>query len=231
MQAALRDVREKRLLIGEQDRWIMDLVTPYLGKRLLEVGCGWGNVLQLIDHSVDEIVAIDIDRESVDNVRQAYLDNPAVEAWQGDICDSETVEAIGSAFDTVLSVNVLEHIEDDVLALTHMKKMLAPGGRLIVIVPAHLQLYTGMDQAIGHYRRYSKLDLADKLESVGCQVERLTYINGLGALGWYVTGRFLRKTTPPSDQLELMNKIVPILKRLEAMVEPPLGVSLLAVAR
>jgi SAM-dependent methyltransferase len=231
MDAALRDVREKRLLIDEQDRWLVDRFHRYLGPRLLEVGCGWGNILRLVEASVQEIVAIDLDPESVEHVRDLYRSRPDFVALVGDICDPATVEAVGGGFDTVLSINVLEHVQDDLLALTHMKRVLAPGGHLVAVVPAHARIHNRMDRAIGHYRRYSKADMAAKLTHIGCEVVTLSYINPLGALGWLINGRLLGRTTPPAGQLKLMNAIVPVLRRLEALGEPPFGISLLAVAR
>ncbi len=228
---ALRDVRDKRLLLEEYDRWLIDQVRPYLGRRLLEVGCGWGNVLRLIEGSVQEIVAIDVDEESIDRVWQRFGGHPAFRALKGDICDVETVEAVRTGFDTVLSVNVLEHIEDDLLALSHMKRVLVPGGYLIAIAPAHTFLYNRMDRSIGHHRRYTKTDLSTKLERIGCRVEMLRYINWLGAIGWLLRGVSSGKADMPAGQLKLMNALIPALRRLEAQVEPPFGISLLAVAR
>ncbi len=231
MDAALRDVREKRLLIDAQDRWLVGGFRPYLGSRLLEIGCGWGNILRLVDGFVDEISAIDVDEESVLRVRALYREHPRFTALVGDICDAATVEALSGEFDTVLSVNVLEHIRDDHLALAHMKRLLAPDGFLVAVVPAHEHLYNRMDRAIGHYRRYSKAEMTAKLEQAGCEVVALRYINALGALGWLVNGSILGRTTPPAGQLRLMNAITRVLRALEQLAEPPCGVSLLAVAR
>lgn len=230
MDAALRDVRENRLLIDAQDRWLVDFFRPYLRSRLLEVGCGWGNILRLVEGHVSEITAIDVDEESVRHVQDMYRTHPSFTGVVGDICDPRIVETLGEDFATVLSVNVLEHVDDDLLALTNMKRLLTPGGFLVIVVPAHARLYNRMDRAIGHYRRYSKAEMETKLTQIGCSAVVLRYINPLGALGWLVNGALLGRTTPPAGQLKLMNAIVPILRSLERLGEPPFGVSLLAVA-
>lgn len=230
-QRALRDVREKRLLIDKQDRWLIDLVSPYLGQRVLEVGCGWGNVLRLIDDRVSEIVAIDVDPESVEQVRSMYGDNSSVSVQVGDICDASTVDSLGSGYDSVLSVNVLEHIEDDTRALLNMKRLIRPHGYLLLVVPAHPALYNQMDESIGHYRRYRKSEFAKRMTDLGCEVVEMRYVNALGAIGWALAGRVFRKETAPSGQLRLMNALIPSLRWCESLVKPPFGTSLVAVLR
>lgn len=230
-QQALRDVREKRLLIDRQDRWLVDLVGPYLGQRLLEVGCGWGNVLRLIDAKVSEITAIDIDQESVDHVNVLYAQSDSITAHVADICDEASLDHLELGYDAVLTINVLEHIEDDSRALRNMKRMLRPGGHLLIVVPAHPSIYNQMDRSIGHHRRYSRAALAEQLAELGCEIVQMRYVNALGALGWTFAGRVMGKDTAPSGQLMLMNDIIPVLRWLETRVEPPFGTSLVAVAR
>ncbi len=230
-EAALREVREKRLLIGEQDRWLIDLLAPYLGERVLEIGCGWGNVVGLIYSESREIVAVDIDSESVQQVQMRYQDCPNVTAFQGDICDERLPDIVGTDYDSVLSVNVLEHIQDDTQALSTMRRALRPGGHLLLVVPAHQVLYNRMDTSIGHYRRYSRPLFARRMRDLGWDVVKLQYVNALGALGWWAAGRILGKDTAPTDQLKVMNALVPTLRKLESIVEPPFGTSLLVVAR
>lgn len=230
-EQALRDVREKRLLIDEQDRWLIDLLSPYLGQRVLEIGCGWGNVLRLINDKVSEIVAIDIDPESVEQVRSLYGDDSSVSVRVGDICDPATVDSLGSGYDSVLSVNVLEHIEDDTRALLNMKRLIKPNGHLLLVVPAHPGLYNQMDRSIGHFRRYRKSEFAKRMTDLGCEVVEMRYVNALGAIGWALSGKILRKQTAPSAQLRLMNALIPTLRWCESVVKPPFGTSLVAVLR
>jgi hypothetical protein len=128
-------------------------------------------------------------------------------------------------------LNVLEHVEDDVTALSNMADLLWAGGRVILIVPAHGRLYGSMDRAIGHFRRYTRRSMAHKLERVGFVVEKQFYLNLPGMVGWFVNGRLLRQTVPPGGQLAWFNRIVPVVSWVERRVRPPIGLSLVSVAR
>lgn len=137
----------------------------------------------------------------------------------------------GLKFDSAVSLNVFEHIEDDELAIRHTAALLSTGGLFVLIVPAHRWLYGTMDSSIGHYRRYTKILAKDKLERSGFKVVHQKYLNSLGAIGWFVNGRILRREIPPSGQLRIFNKIVPILKFTERLFPPPFGISLMSVAQ
>jgi SAM-dependent methyltransferase len=227
---ALQQVRERRFLINRFDEWIYDEISPYLGQRVLEIGCGLGNLMRLLlDREL--VVGIDPDRDSINHLRLAYNDRTNLQAHPLDICDPKVLELKASHFDTVVSLNVFEHIEDDVGALRHIRELLEPGGHLVLIVPAHSWLYGTMDSSIGHYRRYDKALMNDKLAQAGFVPVVQKYLNVLGMLGWFVNGRILRQRVPPSDQLRLFNLIVPMLRAVERRYLPPVGLSLMSVAR
>ena len=227
---ALQQVRERRFLIDRCDEWIYDEIAPYLGQRVLEVGCGLGNLMR---HLADrELVAgIDPDLDSIESLRLVYSGSSNIQAYPLDICDPHVLNLKPSRFDTVVSLNVFEHIEDDVLALRHARKLLESGGRLVLIVPAHSWLYGTMDAAIGHYRRYDKALMSSKLAQAGFVPVAHKYLNVLGMLGWFVNGRVLRRRVPPSGQLRLFNLVVPFVRAVECRVPPPIGLSLLTVAK
>ena len=132
--------------------------------------------------------------------------------------------------DTVLCLNVLEHVDDDRAALRRLHDALIPGGRLILVVPAHQRLYGAIDRAIYHHRRYETDGLVRKLADAGFQVERTQFFNRLGVVGWYVNSVLLKRTKVPGFQLRLQNLLVPVL-RAEAALPLPFGLSLIAVAR
>ena len=227
---ALQAVREGRLLINRYDEWLFDEFKPYLGQRILEVGCGLGN---LLGHFLERalVVGIETSSESVDHVRRQYANNQNVQAHKYSITDPEVLKLAGLGFDTAVSLNVFEHIRDDELALRHTLALLQPGGALILIVPSHQSLYGTMDSSIGHYRRYTKDSMQEKMEQVGFQVQHQKYINILGALGWWLNGRVLKKTVPPSGQLRFFNQLVPVLRTFESLFDSPFGISLLTVAK
>jgi hypothetical protein len=125
---------------------------------------------------------------------------------------------------------VLEHIEDDRAALEALRKLLVPGGRIVLIVPALHALYGSIDRAIGHHRRYTRREVTAVLSAAGLEVEHVSYFNLLGVPGWFLNARILQRRTIPGLQARLNDRLVPLL-RIERRFRPPLGMSLLAVGR
>ena len=228
--AALQTVRETRLLIDQCDAWLFDEFSPYMGQRVLEIGCGLGNQIRyFIDREL--IVGIDSCRESIYEDEQKFLDYPAVKVFNLSITDPDVLSLTDFEFDTAISVNVFEHIEEDRLAIAHTLSLLQPCGKFILVVPAHPWLYGSMDRSIGHYRRYTKKSLECELVSAGFRVIFQKYINMMGALGWLVNGRILRRRVPPTGQLRLINRLVPALRFFETLINPLFGISLLTISQ
>src|SRR5438094_890206 len=134
------------------------------------------------------------------------------------------------SFDTILCANVLEHIGDDGRALRAMCDLLTPGGRIVLIIPALRVLYGEIDRSIGHYRRYSRREIEEKLGVAGLRVEHVSYFNTLGVPGWFLNARLLRRRSVPGVQARLHDRLVPLL-RVERRFRPPFGMSLLAVGQ
>lgn len=227
-EAALHAVRERRLLIDRLDAWLFRKVSPFIGQRVLEVGCGVGNMApHLRDREL--VLGIDISNESVAQVNGTY----AGTCIRAEVCDASSAAMLEFAryrFDSIISVNVLEHIEDDNAALRYWHEVLQPGGRVVLIVPAHQFLYGSMDLPIGHWRRYSVSGLSQQLRDAGFHVLHARTVNPLGALGWFLNGRVLHKRVPPVDQLKLFNALYPVMLALDAL-SLPFGLSAVAVAQ
>lgn len=229
-EAALQKVREDRLLIDEVDQWLYEEIAPYLGQRILEIGCGWGNFAR---HLTDRALYLgtETSAESIEHVSRMFAGHRNMLFAVADATAPGFADFGRLDIDTVFSLNVFEHIEDHEMALANAARVLRPGGHLILVVPAHMALYGAIDQAIGHYRRYDKRMMAGLFEQAGLHVVTQKYINALGALGWWANGRLRKQQTPPAGQLRLFNLVVPFIKTIERAVPMPLGISLLTVGR
>jgi SAM-dependent methyltransferase len=136
----------------------------------------------------------------------------------------------GQSFDTVVCLNVVEHIQEDVLALRNILQSLEEGGRAIILVPCGPKLYGTLDDVLGHMRRYTEPGLVTAAEQSGFHVERVLKFNKAGVLGWWLNGRVLRKKTFDLGQIRMLNFLTPVFRLLEPVLPlPPL--SLIAILR
>jgi SAM-dependent methyltransferase len=216
--------------LDKYNHWIFEQIESALGHRVLEIGSGTGNITQFLCASGREVMATDIVPSYRNELRRIFADHPKVQVGKFDLTAAAPAEFVAAPFDTVVCLNVLEHIEDDDFALRQMRDALRAGGRLALLVPAHQMLYGEFDRALGHFRRYEKRELASKLERVGFAVRDLNFFSLLAALPWLVNGRFLKRDYLPVGQANLANTLVPLLK-LEKLIGPPCGLSLIAIAR
>jgi SAM-dependent methyltransferase len=217
--------------VGAYNDWVYRRIQPYLGERVLEVGCGIGNMSGYYAER-RLLVCLDLLPESLALVRAKLGDRANVHAVRGDICAEVTIAELAPyAFDTAVMLNVLEHIEDDARALAAVHRLLVPGGRLVLLLPAEHYLYGTIDRALGHYRRYAPSEVRPLLRAARFETERMEYMNLPGILGWFVNGRLLRRRLLPRPQLALFNLLAPLFEALESKVTPPRGQSLLVVAR
>jgi SAM-dependent methyltransferase len=213
------------------NRWLADRFRSAVGTRVLEIGAGFGNMTRhLLPREL--VVASDLDPVALEYLRGAFRDDPSVRVasyrFPLDAAQRDEVRAL--RVDTVVCLNVLEHIEQDVATLADLHATLAPGGRLILIVPALARLYGSLDEHLRHFRRYEKRELEDKVRDAGFVLEDCRFLNRPGILGWYLNGRILRRRVLPRGQLAAFRLLMPLLKREESK-PPPIGMSLLAVGR
>ncbi len=217
------------------NRWIVDHFHPYIGDRVLEVGCGIGNLTPFFLHA-RLVVCLDTLSAAVGEVQARWGDHPSVHPLVGDITDPHVVDQLrGHEFDTVTFVNVLEHIPQDAVALAHAHALLRPGGHVLLYVPALPSLFGSMDEALGHYRRYTREALLDRVREVGFQPVFCKPVNTLGALGWWFDGKVQRYPAIPAWQVRLFDAVVPLWRPVERALRrlwPTMpGLSLVCVAR
>ena len=216
----------------QYNRWQFDMVAPYLGKRILEVGAGIGNMSeQFLEVRPDLLVVTDTDAFYRDRLAERFASRAEVVVEALSMPDL----AGGPRFaeyrlDTVIATNVVEHIEDDLGTVRTMRELLVPGGRAVILVPALQSIYGTLDRELGHYRRYGPSRLRLLLKRAGLEVERLRWFNRVGVFGWWFNGRVRGVSRIPLDQLRTFDRVVPLL-RLERFLPLPFGQSLIAVGR
>ncbi|MFP5246517.1 MAG: glycosyltransferase [Thermoanaerobaculia bacterium] len=215
--------------LSNYNNWIWQAIAPYVGNRVLEVGAGIGNMTRVL-YGRDLIVATDYELPYVHILQNRFSRNPTIKVERIDLESDDTLELKKYEFDTVVCLNVLEHIEHDSAALRRLYEVLVPGGRLALFVPADQALFGTMDTQVGHFRRYSREELQARIEEAGFTTEKIVYQNVFGRFGWWLNGRVLKRTHLPSGQSRLFDAFVPLLRRVEPR-NPRKGLSLIAIAR
>lgn len=217
--------------LGAYNRWVFDLLEPHVEGRVLEVGCGTGNITQFLTRSADEVVGIDPVERFIDRFRQRFAGNTSVTSHRCTLANLTPPTEDAACFDTVVSCNVFEHIEDHVGALRQMATHLRPGGKAVIFVPAGPIAFGRLDKELGHHRRYTVASLHEAMQDAGLEWVEGRYSNAVGLLGWWFNSVVLRKTTVSGDQAVWFNRLVPVLSRLEKLIRPPFGQSVVGVAR
>ncbi len=213
------------------NRWLADRFLPAVGRRVLEIGAGFGNMTRHL-LGRDLVVASDLDPVALEHLRGTFRDEPSVRvaSYRFPLDPAQRDEVRALRVDTVVCLNVLEHIEADAATLSDMHAALEPGGRLVLIVPALAWLYGTLDQHLHHFRRYEKPELEKKIRDAGFVLEDCRFMNRPGILGWYINGRILKRRVLARGQLAAFKLLLPLLKREESR-PPSSGMSLLAIAR
>jgi 2-polyprenyl-3-methyl-5-hydroxy-6-metoxy-1,4-benzoquinol methylase len=226
----LDDLRQMEFA-SRYNGWLYRLVQPYIGRRVLEIGPGIGNISRLVLDDVDLLVGMEPNPHCAQVLADVLGSLPAFELLTSKVEDSDWAKLGAYRFDTVLCMNVLEHVKDDQAVLAQFARVLAPGGRVVLLVPAFPQAFGPIDASVGHFRRYTKASLRAAFRSTELVIEHMLYTNMLGLLGWMVNAR-IRKVVKQNDtQIKVFDALVPVLSRVERIVPRPFGLSLIAAAR
>jgi glycosyltransferase involved in cell wall biosynthesis len=209
-------------------RWMADVLRPYLGDRILEIGAGTGNMsVHLMPRPV--YWATDVNPHYLDYLETLRSNRPYLRVAHTDGMNAESFPA-GQTFDTVVCLNVIEHIQDDIGALRNIRTILDEDGRAIVLVPYGPQFYGSLDEVLGHCRRYTAEQLVDVAQTAGFDVEQVIKFNRPGIVAWWLNGRVLRKKTFGLGQIQLLNLLTPVFRVLDPWLPlPPL--SIIAILR
>jgi SAM-dependent methyltransferase len=217
---------ERLMSARNYNRWLIDRLQRWVGRRVLEIGAGLGSMSEFILDR-ERVVLSDTDPYYLARLRARFAGRPNVR-----ITKLRLPEADGSLaaerLDTVICLNVLEHVPADLASLAAMRALLKAGGRLVLLVPSLPSLYGTLDEALGHVRRYTPAELRRKFPDAGFRLLHLEYFNLAGIPGWWLTGRVLKRRLIPAGSLSLYDALVPLF-RLERFLPWRVGQSLIAI--
>jgi 2-polyprenyl-3-methyl-5-hydroxy-6-metoxy-1,4-benzoquinol methylase len=212
--------------------WLYSLCEPYLGTSVLEVGAGHGDLTSKLLLEGRRVMATDLSKRCVKRLEDRFGEHPSLDTRCCDLGELIAEASQRDRYDSAVLVNVLEHIQGDVLALSQVRELLRPGGYLLVFSPAFEGLYSEYDRRIGHHRRYRRAHLVEVAGRAGFEIVGARYVNSLGAIAWWVYARQLRRTPTKHVTVALYDRlVVPTLRRIEERREPRFGQSVLLVAR
>lgn len=209
------------------NEWMADVIEPFVGQKVLEIGSGTGNLtMQLVPRQ--HYVATDSNPQYVQSLKALEYDRPYLRTQSTDVTKRETFPKIEGGFDTVVCLNVVEHVEDDVGALMNIRDSLADGGRAIILVPRGEKMYGTLDEALGHVRRYEPDTLRALAEKASFDVKELLEFNRVGTPAWWLNGKVLRRRKFGVGQVLALNALTPLFRQIDEKlpVEP---LSLIAI--
>jgi len=209
---------------------ILGYFDGHVGSTVVEVGAGIGTFAAYLleRHAVQSLTLVEPAVNNFPVLRERFAGDNRVGLFHGYLDDLPA----GACPDTVVAVNVLEHVPDDAQFLHAAHRLLANGGKLLLFVPAQPWAYGSLDRAFGHVRRYTKPSLHALLAEAGFGILRCRHVNCIGLLPWLVWGRLLKRTSLSPRGIVLFDRlIVPWLSRIERRWEPPIGQSIVAVAQ
>ncbi len=216
---------------GNFNRWMYETIRPFCSGKILEIGSGTGNISRYFIEQGAEIMLSDIrpgyckrletqfsGKKNLLGIRQMDLVIPEF---------GEKYKDLTGTFDAVFALNVVEHIEDDMLAVANAKKLLRENGTLIILVPAYQWLYNRFDKELFHFRRYNKRSLSALFLENNFTIRRKFFFNAMGMAGWFVSGKLFRNKILPGSQVSFYNKIIPLAKLIDAAMLNSTGLSVI----
>ncbi len=211
------------------NRWIYHSIQCHLGRRIAELGSGRGNLSRLLKEGANVLVT-DRRDECVEDLRARWGHLPNLRVGRLDLLNADDYTVLKEfKVDTVVCLNVLEHIEDDTTVLRRLCQVLPPGCKLVFLVPFNPKLYSRLDEEIDHVRRYRKAELEGKMQAAGLQVETQFYFNKAGVIAWWLSHTLFRQRRISAWQLGIYNRLTPLFRLLDRCL-PMQGLSTVVVA-
>ncbi|MCH9647239.1 MAG: glycosyltransferase [Deltaproteobacteria bacterium] len=211
------------------NRWMADIIRPELGHSVLEVGAGIGNLTsQLLPR--ERYIASDFDDLHLDVLQNLAMNRVGLDVHRLDASEAEGYAGFRGDIDSIVCLNVLEHIPQAAASLKNFYDSLAPGGRVIILVPQGKWLFCPLDEALEHVKRYSPQELREELEAAGFEVEKVRHFNRIGVIGWFLNGKLLRRVQLAKIQLKIYDSLVWLWRGIDRFL-PWHGLSVIAVGR
>lgn len=213
------------------NRWMYESIKPFLKGEILEIGSGIGNITNCVLHDNFSITASDIRDNYCFILHNRFDENPLLKEVRNiDIVHpdfDEVYKDLFEKFDSIFALNIVEHVENDKLAIENCKKLLKTGGNLIILVPAFQSLYNHFDKELEHYKRYTRKNLCHLYLSTDLIIHKSMYFNAMGIAGWWFSGNLLRKKIIPEGQMKLYNTLVPVFRLLDKILMNKIGLSVI----
>ncbi len=224
------DILLKMTIMKNNNSWIYRKIEPFLGKKILELGSGMGAISKYLVSKNRRVTLTDINKKYATYLERRFIGNPHVEVKNIDILNIDTVFS-EEEFDTIVGINILEHIKHDTETIKRLKRVLIKEGKLVLLVPAHKSLFGKLDGKLNHFRRYSRYELESKLKNESFFIEKIEFMNFLGAVGWFVNFKLLRRKRMSKLIVQIFDALIPFIAFIERFVKFPFGLYILCIAR
>jgi 2-polyprenyl-3-methyl-5-hydroxy-6-metoxy-1,4-benzoquinol methylase len=204
---------------------------PALRGDILEIGSGLGTFSEKIIRDMSthcHITLTEISSSYLEQLQNRFSSHNNVSIYKLDLNNKADYDKVGhEKFDTIVAMNVLEHVKNDEFTLEQLCRLLKKHGMLVVLVPCHKFLYNVIDRNVGHFRRYTKKELEHKIRKAQFSIERMFYFNMFGIIGWYLNGNLAKKTQINSAALKIFDRLVPLSQHIEKLTGKKVGLSII----
>jgi len=221
-------------ILSESENYLQyqfEKIESFVGRRILEIGSGIGNhTKRLLNRRPELLIALEKELIFCQEIEKQL--GPEVEVLTVDLNDISAHEGSlrSKKIDTIIALNVLEHVKEDLACLRILSNVIVPGGRIIIIVPAFAAIYSKLDKEYGHYRRYSKKIFKKYADELGMELKINSYFNIIGWFGWFIAAKIGRTAKINRKMMGLFDKLTPLLNAIEKVFPAmPFGLSLLGV--
>jgi len=230
------DAQGRLARLGSYQRWVLRNFGDAFGRRIWDAGAGIGLVTAELAQRADFVLATEYTPRNLETLTARFGGSPKVTVARCDLAGDDALAVAAHEIDTIVSLDVLEHLPDDGHVLALFRRVLTPGGRLLLKVPAHPFLFGAIDEASHHHRRYTRKGLQGALLRAGFEIERVAPMNMAATVPYFVKSRVLKRRTNFSNTIDpgrlgLYDRLIPWLERAERVLPVPFGLSLVAVAR